>query len=59
MEQHDHFKHLLDFAALSTAVAGILDNLPVIALLLSAFWTFLRIVEMFAGKSIAQIIRRK
>jgi hypothetical protein len=59
MEQHDHFKHLLDFAALSAAVAGFLNNLPVIALLLSAVWTLLRIVEMFAGKSIAQLIRRK
>lgn len=56
---HDHVKHLIDWAAVATAVAAFAAWLPPIAALLSAIWTLLRMVEMFTGKTIAELRGKK
>ena len=55
----EHFKHVLDGLSIFTAVGALVDMLPEVAALFTIIWTGMRIVEMIAGKSFSEVIRRK
>lgn len=42
---NEHTKHLIDLAAISTAIASLAAWLPPLAALLSIIWTVIRIYE--------------
>jgi hypothetical protein len=56
----DHpIKHTIDFAAMITMLGTIMTFLPAIAALFTILWYILRFIEMFTGKTIAELVKRK
>ena len=53
----EHIKHIVDAASIVTAIASVATWLPPVAALLSVVWTLLRLIEMFTGKTIAELVR--
>lgn len=58
-EHHDTLKHVLDWAAIVTALGTFVELLPALAAGLSIVWTLMRIAEMLTGKDFVDLIRRK
>ena len=58
-EHQDTVKHILDGAAIVTALGAFVELLPALAAGLSVVWTLMRIAEMVAGKPFVEIIRWK
>lgn len=52
-------KHTIDFAAALTMIGTLMTFLPYIAALFTIIWYILRFIEMFSGKTIAELIKRK
>lgn len=50
-----HLKHIMDALSVVTVVGTLTMWLPPIAALLSIIWTALRLVEMWTGKTVAQL----
>lgn len=56
---NDHpIKHTLDYLAWVVTAGTFMNILPALAGLASLVWTVLRIVEMFTGKTIAELLKR-
>lgn len=54
---HETAKHIGDAIAVGTTLATLATWLPPLAALASIIWTALRLVEMFTGKTISQLLR--
>lgn len=52
----EHGKNIVDVASTSVVVGTLTAWLPPIAALLSIIWTLFRLIEMFTGKTISQIL---
>ena len=55
----DTIKSTLDIVSVFAAIGSFLEMFTPIFGLIGAIWTLMRIAEMIAGKSFAEIIRRK
>jgi hypothetical protein len=55
----DHTKAVLDITSIFAAFGAFFEYLPTAAALCSLIWTSLRIVEMFTGKSINELLKGK
>ena len=58
-DNHDTFKHGMDFLAAFAAISSFLNLLTPIFGLIGAIWTLMRIAEMVSGKPFSELIRRK
>ena len=58
-ENVETIKHVVDGVAAVTAIGTLMQLLPSVAALFTIVWTGMRIIEMIAGKTFAEIIRRK
>jgi len=55
----DTVKNTLDIVSVFATIGSFLEMFTPVFGLIGAIWTLMRIVEMIAGKSFAEIIRRK
>lgn len=53
----DSAKHWIDWAAVGTAFGTVAGWLPELAALASLVWTVMRIIEMFKGKTINEMLK--